>query len=147
MIVYRIAKKNRIEDLSGKGAELSGGRWNEKGTPALYTSTSLALCFCEILVHVDKDLFPKDMYYAEINIPDNFILDVTGKKLDETDSVIFGTNWLKEKQNLALKVPSVIMPKEYKKDFNIIINPLHKKFNKVVIQNINQCIFDKRFFL
>ena len=31
MLLYRIAKKAYIEDLSGLGSRLYGGRWNEKG--------------------------------------------------------------------------------------------------------------------
>ena len=37
MLLYRIAKQNFINDFSGKGAELYGGRWNLKGFPAVYT--------------------------------------------------------------------------------------------------------------
>lgn len=144
MIVYRIAKRSRIEDLTGKGAEIAGGRWNDIGTPALYTSTSLALCFCEILVHSDRDLMPTDMCYAKIAIPDDLIIDLTETTIK--DSVTYGTNWLKTKESLAIKVLSVLMPKEYKNDFNIIINPLHKNFLKVEIKEIKSCPFDKRLF-
>ena len=49
MVVFRIARKEYIQDLSGRGAELFGGRWNEKGIPALYTSSSLSLAALEIL--------------------------------------------------------------------------------------------------
>jgi len=38
MIVYRIAKlAKRTNDLTGTGAYLSGGRWNNPGVYALYT--------------------------------------------------------------------------------------------------------------
>ena len=35
MIVYRIAKEEYIEDLSGNGAKRTGGLWDPKGTPVL----------------------------------------------------------------------------------------------------------------
>jgi len=30
MIIYKIAKKKWIKDLSGTGAKITGGRWNPK---------------------------------------------------------------------------------------------------------------------
>ena len=73
MIVYRIARKEFISDLSGKGAELFGGRWNEKGIPAFYTSSSLSLAALEILVHTDRSLPPCDMAYAKVYVPDEML--------------------------------------------------------------------------
>ena len=44
MIVFRLSKAQFANDLSGKGAELVGGRWNSRGNAMLYTSQSIALC-------------------------------------------------------------------------------------------------------
>ena len=52
MIVFRLSKEQFAQDLSGKGAELVGGRWNSRGNAMLYTSQSIALCVTEIAVHV-----------------------------------------------------------------------------------------------
>ena len=43
MQVYRIAQKAFINDLSGEGARLFGGRWNRRGIPLLYTAESRSL--------------------------------------------------------------------------------------------------------
>ena len=45
-IVYRIgvdAPAYEADDLSGKGAEITGGRWNEKGTAVVYAAENRSL--------------------------------------------------------------------------------------------------------
>src|ERR1700750_3205539 len=71
MIVYRLCRKIYANDLSGRGAEIGGGRWNSKGVAALYTSSSRALCAIEILVHVPVGIMPKDYYLISIELPDH----------------------------------------------------------------------------
>ena len=144
MIVFRIARKERIENLSGRGAELFGGRWNEKGYPALYTSSSLSLAALEILVHTDKSMPPVNMAYASISVPDSFASMKILKLPPDTTEVEYGTNWLKEKSSLMLKVPSVILPYEYEGEYNLILNPLHDDFKKVFINEVHDFSFDVR---
>ena len=144
MVVFRIARKEHIEDLSGRGAELFGGRWNEKGTPALYTSSSLSLAALEILVHTDKSLPPVNMAYAKIYVPDEmFSLKILRLENDE-EPVIYGTKWLKERRGLMLKVPSVILPYEYDHEFNLLLNPLHEDYKKVFVAEVHDFSFDVR---
>lgn len=52
MICYRFSKEEFAKDLSGYGAELSGGRWNSKGVPMLYSCVSQSLCLLEIAVRL-----------------------------------------------------------------------------------------------
>lgn len=144
MVVFRIARKERIEDLSGRGAELFGGRWNEKGYPALYTSSSLSLAALEILVHTDKSMPPVNMAYASIYVPDSFASMKILKLSSETTEIEYGTKWLKEKSGLMLKVPSVILPYEYEHECNLILNPLHEDFKKVFINEVHDFSFDVR---
>ena len=146
MLVYRIARKKYINDLSGKGAELAGGRWNLKGLPAIYTSSTLALAMFEILVHTDKDLPPVDMYFSELEIPDKLIIDDYFNEVSFEHALNIGSNWIKEDESLAIKVPSVLMPKNYTRDFNVIINPRHKDFPKIKILKTEPCNFDLRLF-
>ena len=144
MVVFRIARKDYIQDLSGRGAELFGGRWNEKGIPALYTSSSLSLAVLEILVHTDKSLPPVNMAYAKIYVPDEmFSMKILRLKDDEVP-VEYGTKWLKEKRGLMLKVPSVILPYEYDHEFNLILNPLHEDYKKVSVVEVHDFSFDVR---
>ena len=144
MVVFRIARKEHIEDLSGRGAELFGGRWNEKGNPALYTSSSLSLAALEILVHTDKSLPPVNMAYAKIYVPDEmFSLKIVRLENNE-ESVVYGTKWLKEKRGLMLKVPSVILPYEYDHEFNLILNPQHEDYKKVFVAEVHDFSFNVR---
>ena len=58
------------DDLSGKGAEKTGGRWNRKGTPVIYASGSIALSFLETLVHLaGPQPLPLNRYLVKIDIP------------------------------------------------------------------------------
>lgn len=146
MLLYRIAKKAYIEDLSGLGSRLYGGRWNEKGYSAIYTSSSLALCMCETLVHCDKSIIPQNMFFAEMEIPDEMVPADFFKISQNEETSIAGTKWLKEKSSVAIRVPSVILPAEYNKDFNVILNPEHPDFAKLKINTVVECPFDLRLF-
>ncbi len=88
MIVYRLAREEYSKDLSGIGAELTGGRWNYKGTRMIYTADSRALCTAEIAVHTPVGIIPKDYKLVTIEIPD----DVDYKKIN---AMSLPDNWKK----------------------------------------------------
>lgn len=151
MIVYRLCRKNYANDLSGRGAEISGGRWNGKGIAALYTSSSRALCAIEILVHVPVGIIPKDYYLISIEFPDNSPLkaiDIINLPHNWNSNPIsastqrIGNTFFSEQKGLILKAPSAII----KDEWNYIINPLHKDFNKVKILSTEPFVFDTRLF-
>lgn len=146
MVMFRIARKDRIHDLSGRGAELFGGRWNAKGIPALYTSSSLSLAALEILVHTDKSLPPVDMAYAEVYVPDNALTQKILTLPPDTNALDYGSAWLKEKQGLMLKVPSVILPYEYDHEYNLILNPLHDDYKTIFVVRVHDFSFDMRLY-
>src|SRR5713101_8129256 len=64
--VWRIAADTpdyEAHDLSGKGAEKTGGRWNRKGTAMVYASASRALACLETIVHLGSgDPLPLNRY-------------------------------------------------------------------------------------
>ena len=71
MIVYRIVKgKNRTRDLTGMGAFLAGGRWNQEGGFALYTSENPSLALLELLVHTGSSELPPRMFIMTIEVDD-----------------------------------------------------------------------------
>src|ERR1700694_995034 len=58
------------DDLSGKGPEKSGGRWNRKGTPVISASSSIALAYLETMVHLSGlEPLPLNRYLIKIEIP------------------------------------------------------------------------------
>lgn len=150
MVVFRIARREFVEDLSGRGAQLFGGRWNAKGMPALYASSTLSLAALEVLVHTERSLPPVGMAYAELYIPE-LLLPERLLTLGEGETPAeYGTNWLRRRESLMLRVPSAILPPEYAAahslDFNIILNPLHADFSKVFVASVHDFSFDTRFF-
>ena len=140
-------------DLIGKGAESTGGRWNAKGTAVIYTSTSIALAAMETLVHLGAGTLPLNRYLVRIDVPDTvwdnaFNLDVgnvpgwdalpAGKA-----SIDWGQRWLKGNNTLLAFVPSVIVPEER----NCLINPAHADISEVKATTLRKWIYDARFGL
>jgi RES domain-containing protein len=152
MIVYRLAKAVYSNDLSGKGAELSGGRWNSRGTPMIYTSQSRALCTAEIAVHTGLGILPVDFRLIQISIPDEIEIKQISSTELPADWAIFppthftqklGDKFISEKKYLVLQVPSAVIPG----DWNYLINPLHLDISLIKIISVEEYNFDKRLFL
>jgi RES domain-containing protein len=148
MIVYRLSKQQYQKDLSGKGAEIYGGRWNSKGKALLYTSGSRSLALTECLVHLTPGIIPKfilvtleipqDLPIGEIipeNLPKNWL---AYPPILETQKI--GNKFINDNEFLTLKVPSAIV----KGEFNYIINPNHKDFNKIKPISNDPFDFDTR---
>lgn len=149
MKVFRIAKKKYIKDLSGEGARLYGGRWNEPGFSMVYFSESLSLCVLEILVHLDYKFLKDDFYFIEVDIPNPLIKssiktnDLPNNWRDipsSQETKLVGTQWLSANKSVAMRVPSAILPSEN----NILLNPNHKLIGKVKVININKLEIDGR---
>lgn len=151
MRIFRIAKIEYINDLSGEGARLYGVRWNKIGEAMLYFSQNLSLCLLEIIVHVEYSKLPTDYSFIEVEISDNTIktiksLDFIEPKWSSEKAVIqlqmFGSNWLKKKECLSMRVPSAVMNQEN----NVLINPQHEDFSKVKIIRKGKMDLDPRLF-
>jgi RES domain-containing protein len=66
---FRLIRKKYGIELSGKGAALSGNRWNSKGTELIYFADSRALAMAEVAVHLSLSILAKDYVMVEIDIP------------------------------------------------------------------------------
>lgn len=151
MKVYRLSKQRFVNDLKGIGAELTGGRWNRIGTRLLYTSDSRALCTAEIAVHTPIGITPINYYLITIEIPDvtkilTFdieILPEDWKSFPHSEATQeIGEKFVSSQEYLVMKVPSAVVHG----DFNYLINPAHKDFEKIKIIAKEKFTFDNRLF-
>jgi RES domain-containing protein len=150
MIVYRLSRGKYHLDLTGKGAELYGGRWNSKGVAMLYTSQSRALAFAEVAIHIPVGIVPKDYFLISINTSDTAsILKLAEKDMpadwrsnphsNSTQNI--GDQFIVESKYLIFQVPSAVVPG----DFNFLINPNHSLIKEVTIKDVEPFEFDSRY--
>ena len=138
------------DDLSGKGAEISGGRWNRVGTPLVYTSATRALACLETVVHLANDPLPLNRYLVRVTVPAEAwaaatVLDLStliGWDAEPAGkaSLDWGTNWAKDKATLLALVPSIVVPEE----LNVLINPVHADTGKVKAVKVRKWVYDSR---
>jgi|SRR5450631_2532937 RES domain-containing protein len=152
--VWRIAAETSgygCDDLSGKGAEKTGGRWNRKGTPVVYASCSIALAYLETIVHLSGvEPLPLNRYLIRIDIPGaawkaRTVFDAaTHVGWDALPaglvSLDWERHWVRACKSLIAEVPSIVVPDEY----NILINPCHPGAAKVVARKIRRWNYDAR---
>jgi len=152
MKVFRLSRSKFAADLSGKGAEISGGRWNSKGTAMLYTSQSVALCTVEIAVHIALGNIPSDYKLVTLEVPDSITtkelspdaLPGDWKTLPHSNSTqLIGDAFIASGKYVLLKVPSATVPGE----FNFLINPSHPGSKEIAILSVEPFEFDSRLFI
>jgi RES domain-containing protein len=150
MIVFRLSATIYASDLSGRGAEQAGGRWNNKGTALVYTSESRALAMLEVAVHLPLGIMARDYSLITIQLPEEPVSSIYESSLPpdwkawpppvSTRSI--GEQFVKKADHLILKVPSALVPGE----FNFLINPKHPKASALKILSIHPFVFDSRMF-
>ena len=150
MIVYRLTKEKYKDELSGRGAELYGGKWNNKGYQIIYTGESRALCTTEVAVHIPLGIVPQDYFLQSIQLPKLKLCEIQEQNLDkdwrnfphEISTKLVGDNFIKENRFLIMKVPSAVIQDEY----SYLINPNHKQYSKVKLLKVEPFKFDNRLF-
>lgn len=152
--VWRIATDTphyTADDLSGQGAERSGGRWNERGTPLVYASGSRALACLETVVHLSGGLpLPLNRYLVRIDIPPalwaartvfNAAQNVGWDAIPAGRvSLAWGSAWAHAGTSLLAQVPSAIVPEES----NLLINPLHPQAGALRARKLRRWHYDPR---
>lgn len=146
LTVYRTVKAKYVDEpLATEGARLFGGRWNPKGYPLLYTTSSPALALLESLVHQPRVTFEKlpKLFLFTLEIPGT---DSPGESTPEmittypadqlpdywNDESYLRTqwllrDWLNNPQTLVAAVPSVVVPMSY----NYLLHPAHPDFGQI----------------
>lgn len=150
MIVFRLSSSRYAEDLTGRGAELYGGRWNSIGTPVVYTASSRALAMAEVAVHLHIQKVPKDMMMVELYLSEDSITSLPFQELKNNWEMFpysiqtqqIGDDFVRENRFLVLKVPSAVV----NGDFNFLINPRHVELPIVKVVSLSPFRFDSRIF-
>jgi RES domain-containing protein len=153
--LFRLTQKKFADTpFSPIGAKLYGGRWNSKGTEALYFAESESLCCLEVFIHVNNDpgiIKQYDLYV--IDMPEELIVKLEQEDLPSTWRAIpvseatqnIGDEFLNDDmpQFVALQVPSTISPR----DKNYVINPNHPAMKKIINKSVKlEFEFDPRIF-
>lgn len=146
---YRIVQEHWAgRALDGEGARLYGGRWNSPGSAAVYLAESRALAALEILVRAQREALRLNWIVIELEIDDSLIDRVPSSKLPDNwrlqptshEAQALGSRWLCDVRNLALRLPSVIVPEE----FSLLLNPLHPMMREMKAGKPKRFSFDSR---
>jgi RES domain-containing protein len=151
MRVWRICRARFAgEAFSGLGARRFGGRWNSRGVPMVYASSSLALAAIELFVHLEPAQQPGDLVALAASLPKG----EPAQRLEPaqlpprwwTDDFeplrALGDRWIQRKTSLAIQVPSAALRMEW----NVLINPLHPASARLEIEPPQPFHFDARMF-
>ncbi len=151
-LAWRLVKfRHQAAAFSGEGARIVGGRWNHPGTKVVYASDSLALSALETFVHLGHAATGIRFVAFRITIPDGITVDHIAPRslprrwrseppLAETMDV--GTRWVAAGRSVCLRVPSVVIPREY----NLMLNPGHPDFKRITIDPPEPFTFDPRLW-
>ena len=150
MRTWRIANEGAALDRSCEGAKKSGGHWHEEGCAALYSAMTAELAVLEKFVHSEGD--EPDLVLVAVDVPDDPALgvDMPPERLpngwndieDAGSAANFGTNFLKDREYLYMRVPSVIVGEGW----NLVINPAHPAYERVELSIVRSFSFDPRMF-
>lgn len=139
------------DDLTGKGAEKTGGRWNRKGTPLIYASASIALACLETLVHLAGGMpLPLNRYLVRITLSPmawrkRTVFDPAAHVGWDAQppglvSIDWGTEWARSGASLVAEVPSILVPEES----NIVINPAYSGAARLEVSKLRKWRYDLR---
>ncbi len=152
MRVWRVARASRAkrgaEAFGGRGGLYGSGRWHSIGRRIVYTARTESLAKLETLVHFRPSEAPA-LVLVEATIPDDAVVGVKMPLPAGWDAVpeidvsrAIGDAWLDEGTALALEVPSG----HARSETNILINPAHAAFSRIVIAAPVAFAFDRRLF-
>jgi RES domain-containing protein len=146
--VYRaFERKHEATAFSGEGARLYGGRWNSVGTAVIYTASTFSLALLEIMVNASTPRILPDMVYAPMDIPSEIRLDVLDTAAlprnwfgspAPPECQVAGDSWVNRGETVGLVVPSAVA----RIDTNVLLNPAHPDFVRIVVGSIDSMAID-----
>lgn len=149
MLVYRIVHQKYAQTLFASGLE---GRWNSEGKKVLYTAESVALAYLETMNYRKGFGFNNDFKIMVIQLPSaGNLLRIEADELPTNwrdfrnyeDCQKKGDQWFDALKDLAMRVPSAVVPE----NFNVVINTLHSEYKKVKIIEVLDFYPDERLEL
>ena len=116
----------------------------------VYTSTSKALACMELFVHLDSNTVPADLVALSIELPRHLQVErLAARQLPvgwrTTDYAVLqklGADWIASARSVALQVPSAVIEGEW----NMLLNPAHRDFVKLIPGTPESFRFDARMF-
>jgi len=148
-VAWRITTKREPSlAFDGAGARLYGGRWNRRGTRLVYAAEHLSLAALELLVHLDPEDQPRELFRFRVELPEDALELLDPARLPATwrdypapdETAAIGTAWARRGERLGLLVPSVVLPDEK----NVLLNPGHSRFQELKITAGEPFSFDPR---
>src|SRR4051812_43027487 len=115
---YRIVRAQYAGDaFNGEGARIYGGRWNEVGTPVVYTSASISLCTLEMLVHLRETRILSGYVLFHVHIDERLVTSIDRSTLPSNwreypaphALAALGAEWIRGGKSVALGVPSAVV--------------------------------------
>ena len=145
---WRIIKhRHATTAFTGEGAARMGGRWNSRGVPMVYTSSTRSLAALEILVHLNPSVpFKYAVFRVEFDaalieaLPLRRLPVGWRREPPPSFTKAIGDAWLQAGRSAVLALPSVIIPDE----LNYLLNPAHPDFKKIAIGRPVAFGFDPR---
>lgn len=155
MNLWRIAAERRdvpAHDLSGVGARLRPGRWNDDRQPAVYAAPTIAMAVLETAAHLEGEALPLNRFLVRLDVPEAVweareVMDLASLPAAWTAipaglaSVKHGSSWLASQRAPILMVPSVIVPEEPV----AVVNPLHLLAREITASVTRPFAFDRLF--
>lgn len=129
-----------LPDRTPLGYGAAGARWNLNGVPLIYACNHVALNYLELLSIKGPSVAKCNWVLVTIEVlgdipsldpstlPSNWRM-----RPYPTSTQQIGSQWAQRKTSPYLKIPSCRIPlAAYPQEHNLLINPLHPDFNKLV---------------
>lgn len=116
----------------------------------IYAAETFSGALLEVLVHANLGRVHRTHAFIEITIPETVSIEsLKGHELpgwdagDQVVSCAFGDRWISEKRSAVLLVPGAIAKGH---EHNVLMNPEHADFPKIIASHPQELQWDKRLF-